>query len=89
MEVTPEMRRAVYELDCTAKGHMLAMDAVLPLSDPTPGARTVNDESPHVSCRRCGKVWVIFEEAGNDYDDAIERTRGQLKDPERLRRRSR
>lgn len=84
IEVTPEMRAAVYEADCAAYGHMWdtsnmlgSTDEVLPESVsglPTTVVRAKDGAlMPHLGCQRCSKVWLVFDEPGDNYEDAVAR----------------
>lgn len=70
--VTDEMRRAVYDEDCRRYGHIISYDNALQFDEGTDGARIAGHDGrqPHISCRRCGRVWLIVEEPGNDYGSA-------------------
>ncbi len=85
MVVTPEMRQAVYDADCVDFGHRFeirtmffgegyAMDLVGP-----------NGRLPHVTCNRCGKVWLVSQDFGLNYDDAVAKTKALLKDPDQFK----
>lgn len=68
MEVTPEMRAAVYEQDCRERGHLLAYDNAMRLGAGEGGQVLGPDgQQAHITCRRCGKVWLIVEEPGENY----------------------
>lgn len=84
IEVTPEMRAAVYEADCKARGHiwdttnmLSATDEILPESTngyPTTVVRAQDaTQMPHLKCSRCERVWLVMDEPGNDYEDAVAR----------------
>ncbi|AEA27933.1 hypothetical protein Psed_5808 [Pseudonocardia dioxanivorans CB1190] len=79
IEVTDEMRQAVYEADCEAKGHMFVFDRMFQSTD---GHTSVvsgpdPDTLPHVRCQRCPKVWLLIDDPGNDYADAVAKLRGR------------
>jgi hypothetical protein len=80
-EVTDEMRKAVYEADCAAKGHIL--DITPAFGAPSGSSNTVRgpDENtaPYLACRRCDKVWLVIEEPGNSYEEAETSLLDQLK----------
>lgn len=69
MEVTPEMRSAVYEEDCRRWGHILSFDNALRFEAGKDGAQVLGPEGqqPFITCRRCGKVWLVVEEPGENY----------------------
>jgi hypothetical protein len=92
IEVTEEMRRAVYALDCDAKGHLVDFSNAVGLtavpnanggSYPAQDVLGPNDETlPHLTCRRCGRVWLIVEDAGDNYPDAVARLQGKVLNPD-------
>lgn len=79
IEVTPEMRLAVYEADCEQFGHIPVYDRMFQSSDGRtlvvsgPDAETL----PHVRCQRCTKVWLVIDDPGNDYADAVAKLRAR------------
>lgn len=96
IEITEEMRRAVYAADCARLGHMFnlrnAVGVVADTADGTPAADVRGpdaDTLAHLYCDRCPKVWLLVEEPGEDYADAVASMRGRLKDPEWLKPRPR
>lgn len=70
--VTEEMRRAVYEEDCRRNGHLVSYDNAMLFEVGTEGARVAGPDGKqaHITCRRCGKVWLIVEEAADSYQAA-------------------
>lgn len=91
IDVTDELRQAVYAADCEANGHLLSIRECIS-NDPdlpglnTPAVRSEDPEKvPHLSCQRCGKVWLVIEDAGDGYDDAVQKVTRRLKDPSTLR----
>ncbi|MBW0088220.1 hypothetical protein I4I77_01180 [Pseudonocardia sp. KRD-188] len=85
MIITDEMRRAVHEEDCEQLGHMLATESVISIEGRTAQVAGPGDLQPHLNCRRCGKVWLVIEDAGDGYDDAVQRVSKRFKDPADLR----
>lgn len=87
MDVTEEMRAAVYTADCDRLGHIPDISQAIS-NDPGVNMIRIRAEDPsmlpHISCRRCGRVWLIAEESGQGYDDAIERRNQRVK-PEFVR----
>lgn len=68
MEITPEMRAAVYEQDCGRLGHLPSLDNALRFIGE--GGTQIGgpvEQQAHITCRRCGKVWLVVEEPGQDY----------------------
>ena len=91
MEVTPEMRAAVYADDCVIEGHIISIENMMsnnPHIKPkeySPEIRSENEgEFPHIFCRRCKKVWLIIEDPGTDYEDAETKLQGKLKATDEL-----
>lgn len=81
VEVTDEMRRAVYEADCVQMGHIPnfgnlfiteGSDGYIPPGVP-------EDVMPHITCMRCGKVWLLIEEPGVSYEEAESKLTSNLK----------
>jgi hypothetical protein len=70
VEVTPEMRAAVYEQDCREKGHLLAYENAMQLNGSGGQVLGPDGQQAHIFCRRCPKVWLVVEEPGKDYADA-------------------
>jgi hypothetical protein len=87
LEVTDEMRKAVYTADCAMRGHvfsqlgsMLVMDANERFWVGGPAGQRA-----HLTCQRCGSVWMLAQEDGEegaDYTDAETKFAGKLQDPE-------
>jgi hypothetical protein len=79
--VTDEMRRAVYDADCDALGHVPDISQAIS-SDPIGRVTRIRSEDPdslpHIFCRRCGKVWLILEPAVS-YDAAEANLNDRLK----------
>jgi hypothetical protein len=83
IEVTEEMRQAVYTADCLAKEHLFSFN-VVSLVATSDGSRMDiggGGKIAHVSCARCGKVWLLIEEPGLSYDDAVAKLKGRMVDP--------
>lgn len=90
IEVTDEMRQAVYEADCAAKGHMFVFDKVFQTDGGVPVVSGPDESTlPYVRCQRCTKVWLLIDEPGNDYTDAVAKLRGrkpaELGQPQRFK----
>jgi hypothetical protein len=81
IEVTPEVRKAVYAQDCLDKGHVFDFGkAVASWDHKLDVASSDPDEMPHLTCLRCDKTWLIIEEPGDGYDDAIVKLKKKMKD---------
>lgn len=85
MDVTDEMRAAVYTADCALLGHIMDISQAIsndPHNNPGTNTPTVRCEDPHkiphMSCRRCSKVWLIIEQPGTDYVTALDNLNSQL-----------
>lgn len=88
IEVTEEMRRAVYEADCQRLGHLFNLRNAMGIVDeingtPAADVRGPNPETlPHLSCNRCPKVWLVIEQPGEDYADAVVQLKDRFKNPD-------
>lgn len=85
LEVTDEMRKAVYEADCAAQGHIPNYNNIFLNGSPAPG--TPEDVLPHIFCIRCRKVWLVIDEPADDYESAEDAILNRMKttDPGRQR----
>lgn len=81
-QITDEVRRAVYAADCTYWGHQYDFRSAVGGTDrpnpndergmPMPVLRApAAGQIPHLRCGRCGAVWLVVDEPGRDYDDAV------------------
>lgn len=87
MDVTDEMRMAVYAADCEATGHDIDnVNTLLRMSDL---AGPDDDTLPHLTCNRCRQVWVLAADPGADYPDAVAKEKARVKDPDRIKPRRR
>lgn len=76
MEITPEIRQAVLDAECLAKGHEVNVYEAIRPSGPTIAGEIASDDDlklPSMSCNRCGRTWVVVPIEGTDYDDAERR----------------
>lgn len=87
MEVTEEMRRAVYAADCEAQGHMWDTSRLIGQTDdpllgdgvPATVVRAPDpDQLPHLACRRCDLVWLLMDEPGHGYDAALAQAQARV-----------
>jgi len=88
VNITDEMRAAVHDEDCSNLGHDMSLDTAFLIMDTVPRAQFGSrdpDKMPHLSCLRCGRVWLVIEDAGASYADAEAKLTGRLKDPKKLR----
>jgi hypothetical protein len=86
LEVTDEMRKAVYTADCSARGHIFAEMSTLLTLDAGQRYWVSGPEGKraHLMCSRCGSVWMLAQEDGEegaDYADAETKFAGKLRDP--------
>jgi hypothetical protein len=85
VEVTDEMRRAVYVADCGARGHNFSQLSTMFHMDEMTGNHTLKGppgKRPHIMCQRCGSVWILAQEEGEEgasYDDAETKFANKLK----------
>lgn len=80
IEVTEEMRRAVYELDCKEKGHLPNFNNIF-TSEPSENMKIggTKGKLPFVTCDRCNKVWLLIDVPGFNYLDALNKLKTRLK----------
>lgn len=78
IQVTEEMRQAVYAADCARLGHQFDMSTAAGVADYGPGetmppmdVRGPDGRHPYLSCRRCTSVWLVVSDPGVTYDDAV------------------
>lgn len=91
IEVTDEMRAAVYAADCERFGHQFQVSTVIrsagepnpndPHGIPKPEIAGPDGQLPYISCGRCTKVWLVMENEEDDYQVAVEHFREKLKNP--------
>lgn len=82
IEVTDEMRKAVLEEMCETQGHQTGLSNMFTTPVGTHAPHIGNDDPdllPHVFCARCGKVWLVMEDPGEDYEAAEAALLDQLK----------
>ncbi len=83
IEITDEMRQAVYAELCETDGHALSLRETFVFDDAHQKQLVGSpDETkmPNISCTRCERTWLVLSEAGIGYEDAEEKLRGRLKD---------
>ena len=87
--LTDEMRAAVHDEDCARLGHDIAVDNALVVADQTTMRPDVGSHDPtkmpYLYCRRCGRVWLVLEDVGIGYADAVSRLAARLIDPTKTR----
>lgn len=70
MDVTPEMRQAVYDADCADKGHQLDPYSGIKFNNGRQSLESTDEfKLPHIVCTRCGHVWIIGPADGANYED--------------------
>jgi hypothetical protein len=90
IKVTEEMRRAVFADMCERQGHAFTLDSLIQTTytDGFAGnhikAKT-DGQLPHVRCSRCDKTWLVVDDPGEGYDNAVKKFRDRLKtgDPQK------
>lgn len=102
MELTDEIRRAVWAEECERLGgHDIDVGAAFVWSAAySPEATTSQataqavqsladdeDKLPHLKCRRCGRAWLVMPIEAVDYDDAERAVYGLLQGDTELARR--
>lgn len=71
MEITEEVRRAVYAQDCALFGHQIDQaHAVTSRNGPATVGSSDPTKLPHLTCRRCRRVWLVVPGEGWDYEAA-------------------
>lgn len=91
IQVTEEMRQAVYAADCVAKGHIPQLNVVQAVVADDGVSRLDiygGDQIANVTCQRCGKVWLVVEDPGVTYDDAVARLKARMIDPSTVKPRT-
>jgi hypothetical protein len=94
IDVTEEMRQAVYAADCDVKGHEFQIGDLFQ-TVPVPAVQrdavgvpfkkmlgsSDADRLPSISCGRCNKVWLVMDAPAASYADAEAQLAAKLKDP--------
>lgn len=88
IELTDEMRQAVHEEECANIGHNPDISTMFTFADPHTGRSTEalvagpDDETfPHVSCKRCGFVWLVIPDPSKNYNEAVQDLNKMIADP--------
>lgn len=101
MEITDALRAAVRAAECERLGgHDIDTSAAFAWSAaysaqsvPSQASQAVQnlddtaEQLPHLTCRRCGRVWLVVPLEGTDYDDAERALYGVLQGGSDLARR--
>jgi hypothetical protein len=82
IEITDETRRAVWDEDCQRLGHNFRFEQLLQTENRHPVLRGPVGQLPHLLCDRCSRVWLLVEDSGVDYADAIAKFKAKLKNPD-------
>ncbi len=88
LTVTDEMRAAVHAEDCAARGHDIDINNAFSSDGSAEGQLDVRGHAgqiAHLACRRCGQVWLITEDPGTSYDDAVAKEKARVKDPDSVK----
>lgn len=81
IELTDEIRQAVHDEECAKLGHAFDTSTVLTMDLSGGGTKVVlsdRDKAPHLSCPRCGRVWLLVEQNIIGYDAAENDLLGRL-----------
>lgn len=76
VEITDDIRRRVYREDCARLGHQVNFSSALTTEnrdDGRPAQVVASDDPlklPHITCTRCGHVWIVTPAGGWSYEDA-------------------
>jgi len=81
--LTDRIRRAVFKEICDKQGHQYDTSTMLTgAQDGTPrmviGSEKDPLKMPHLSCSRCGRVWLVIADSGKDYEDAEQKLTNRL-----------
>jgi hypothetical protein len=78
-EITPEIRQAVLDAECAAKGHDLDFGNIAAVEGRGRRLTGSPDAMPHIVCDRCAVVWIVaYRRSGRDYQQAERRFRERL-----------
>lgn len=89
IQVTREMRLAVYAEDCERLGHVVTLDHAVQFEGLVGRVAGPEDQLPHLTCMRCTKVWLVVEVPGDDYDAAEADLNTKLRPEYRVTRKER
>jgi hypothetical protein len=88
IEITDEMRQAVREEECVRVGHSPDISKALVFANPHSASAAEafvegpDDATfPHISCQRCGVVWLVIPESSKNYDEAVQDLNKKIADP--------
>jgi len=87
IELTDEIRKAVLAEMCTNQGHQFALaNAVVAASESNrvPNIQIKDWKLPHITCSRCGMVWVVVDVPAPTYEAAEEMIRAGAKSTTRI-----
>lgn len=86
IEITPQMRQAVLDAECERLGHPLNSANAMSWESNNGRIRGPAGKMPHLTCDRCGHVWIVLPRDGRDYAQAEQRFRERLRagDPDAL-----
>lgn len=90
--ITDVVRLAVYLEDCERYDHVYDYKNAVSLGDtPNPNHEgnwpnfevksIFPDRMPYIECKRCSMVWIVVDEPGLGYDDALRKVRKRMGSP--------
>jgi hypothetical protein len=82
IELTDEIRQAVHDEDCARLGHQVRTDRAVFRTEAGDDVRGPDGQLAHIRCIRCQKAWLVVEEPGSSYDDAVTKFKAKLKNPD-------
>lgn len=89
IEITDEIRRAVYAADCDRLGHQISIREAVRVDQRGRSGVTSADnlKLPHLICARCEQVWIVLPAEAATYEDGERIAYGQLRADAELSRR--
>jgi hypothetical protein len=82
--VDPAVRAAILVEECDKSGHIYDYTNMLYSSENGGTTDTLGAQDPsklpHITCKRCPKVWFVVEAPGDSYERALGHLRGAVTD---------
>lgn len=87
--INEAVRRAVLLEECESYGHQFSMKNAVSVGE-TPNPNNEGDwpnlevksqdesQLPHIQCTKCHSVWIVIDEPGFGYDDALRRVQKRM-----------